>query len=152
MIGEEKIRYEKPLEEYDYQELDNLKWKIKDFPTFIISENEQNKWFNKITNIQNNILDKVEKDHSYYSKEEKVEKYINYLNATKSYQLCINDGKIWDHYYDRFRECEGTIEYYYLKNRFDIEVFMDKLIRISQLTKEQLEQLVLKEEKIYFNN
>lgn len=152
-MGEEQIRYEKSLKEYDYQELESLKWRIKDLPTFILSENQQNKWFTKLTNMQIKILDKVEKDHSSYSRKEKVERYIKYLNSKDTYQkrYYINDGKVWDNYLDRF-PCEGTIDYYYLKNRFDIEVFIDKLMRVAPLTKEQLEQLVLNEEKIYFGD
>jgi len=150
-MGEEKIRDEKPLKEYDYQELESLKWKIKDLPTFILSENQQNKWFTKLTNIQIKILDKVEKDHLSYSRKEKVERYINYLNTTRSYQNdhYIKDGKVWNGMFKEF-PCEGTIEEYYMDHRADIEIYISKLMRVEPLTKEQLEQLILNEEKIYF--
>ena len=147
-----EINNEKLLEEYNYQELDSLKWKIKDLPEFVISNKEQNKWFNKLTGLQNKILDKAEKDHSIYSREKKVERYINYLNTKFGYQYryYIKDGKIWDGMADRF-PCEGTIEEYYMRNRADIEIYIDKLIRIAPLTKEQLEEIVIQNEKIYFN-
>ena len=150
---EEKIRDEKPLEEYDYNELDSLKWKIKELPTFLISEEEQSNWFNKITKMQTDILDIVEKNHSKYSRKEKVEKYINYLNTKFGYQhaLYIENEKVWDGIRDRF-PCEGTIDEYYMYNRAEIEKLIDKVLRVAPLTKEQLEQLVLNDEKIYFWN
>ena len=147
-----EINNEKLLEEYNYQELDSLKWKIKDLPEFVMSNEEQNKWFNKLTNLQNEILDKAEKDHSIYSRDKKVERYINYLNTKFGYQCryYIEDGKVWDGIADRF-SCEGTIDEYYMRNREDIEIYIDKLIRIAPLTKEQLEEIVIQNEKIYFN-
>jgi len=154
-MGEEKIRDEKPLEEYDYQELESLKWKILDLPTFLISENEQLDWFNKISKMQKDILDKVENVHSKYSREEKVARYINYLNMINKFGFkngtYIKDGKVWDSMADRF-PCEGTIDEYYMNHRADIEVYIDKLIRVAPLTKEQLEEIVIQNEKIYFWN
>ena len=149
----EAKKLEKSLDEYTYQDLDILKWKIKELPTFIMSLDKQNKWFNKLSDIQKEILDKVEKDHSSYSRQEKVVRYINYLNTIKSYQNAhyIEDGKVWDGMSDRF-PCEGTIEEFYMTHRADIEIYIDKLIRIAPLTKEQLEEIVIKNEKIYFFN
>ena len=47
-----------------------------------MSNKEQNKWFNKLTGIQNKILDKAEKDHSIYSRK----KFIN----TKVSEIMLN--------------------------------------------------------------
>lgn len=146
-----EIQNEKFLKDYNYQELESLKWKIKELPEFVMSNKEQNKWFNKLTNLQNEILDKAEKDHSIYSREKKVERYINYLNTSKSFHnFYINEGKVWDGMADRF-PCEGTIEEFYMTHRADIEIYIDKLIRIAPLSKEQLEEIVIQNEKIYFN-
>ena len=147
-----EINNEKLLEEYNYKELDSLKWKIKDLPEFVMSNKEQNEWFNKLTSLQNEILDKAEKDHSIYSREKKVERYINYLNTKFAYQNdhYIKDGKVWDNMSDRF-PCEGTIDEYYINHRADIEIYIDKLIRVAPLTKEQLEEIIIQNEKIYFN-
>ena len=71
-----EINNNKLLEDYNYQELESLKWEIKKLPEFVMSNKEQNKWFNKLTSIQNKILDKAEKDHSIYSREKKVIRFL----------------------------------------------------------------------------
>lgn len=147
-----EARYEKPLIDYNYDELINLHTAIFNLPSFIMSDETKISWYDKIKKLQLEILDQAEKDHSLYNRKEKVKKYIqykNYKNHSEDYWVDEKTDEVIDKW-DR-SGWHYNIESFYLQNQKEIEEYIDKLIRIAPLTKEQLEQLVIDDEKIYFN-
>lgn len=146
---EKQLENEKKLEEYDIDSLVELYHNINRLPNFVLSYKDKNKWFEKIEKYKNIILDKVEKQHSKYSRKEKIQKWIDYKTNCGSSNYRIENDKVRD-IYDPSPWGIDTIDNFYIRNRIEIEKFIDKLMFIAPLSKEQLEQLVLNEEKIYF--
>lgn len=137
----ENSKKEKKLEEYDYQELDTLKWKIKEMPDFVISNDKQNSWFNKISKLQEKILDEYEK-HSNGSRYDKVKKYLEYTYDRFGHTL---EGNYVKYGYADRRPFGCSIDEFYLDNRYNIECLWIKIQRLAPMTKEQLELLVVKD-------
>lgn len=148
-MEEEKISYEKPLEEYDVDSLEELCHNIYKLPNFVLDSKIKNEWSKKIEKYKTIILDKVEKQHSKYSRKEKIQKWIDYKEANGDKHYKIEDNNVRD-LYDPSPWGIEKIDDFYIRHRNEIEKFIDKLMFIAPLTKEQLEQLVLSDEKIYF--
>ena len=141
----ENSRPDKKLEEYDYKELDSLKWKIREMPNFVISYDEQNSWFNKITKLQDDILNQYEKQ-SNSSRYDKVKKYLEYTYDRFGHTL---EGNYVRYGYADRRPFGCNVDEFYLDNRYEIECLWTKIQRLAPMTKEQLELLVAKDIEKY---
>ena len=131
---------EKKLEEYNYKELINLNSHIYVLPSFIIDDKTKKYWQDEIKKNIDIILDQLEKENGG-NRKDKVERYID-IECRDSYR--IENGKVYENYADRFI-WTPTIDEFYMRYRYNIEILYQKIKRVAPLTKEELENMVAKD-------